>query len=138
MAVCGDRLLLYPCILLKIHRFHLACAARFAIIFRLRSDSFAARALPPLDAPSFDSATAAGFLVSGFSTGLTSGVPSIFSPIRSSMTERASRFGSRGRLGLLAREGIILVYYCFLSFTRKGSNGPSPQLGNAATTHKVG
>jgi hypothetical protein len=69
---------------------------------RLDSLSFAARALPPLDAPSLESATAAGFRVS---TG--SGLPSIRSPIKSSTTDRASRLGSRGRLGLLAREGML-------------------------------
>jgi hypothetical protein len=98
---------MYDRMLLKSHRFHLASAAFFAIMRRFRSDSLAARALPPFDAPSFDRATAAGFLVSGGSTGFTSGEPSIFSPIRSSMTERASRFGSRGRLGMLAREGMV-------------------------------
>src|SRR5436190_15043457 len=64
----------------------------------------AARALPPLEARSFDDASAAWFLVSA-----VSGEPSIFSPIKSSMTERARRLGSRGRLGMLAREGMILL-----------------------------
>src|SRR5258708_3257882 len=86
---------------------HLASAALLAISFLFLGDRVLARAFPPLEAPSFDSATAAGFLVSGFSTGFTRGAPSIFSPIRSSMTERASRFGSCGRLGMLAREGMV-------------------------------
>jgi hypothetical protein len=36
-------------------------AALLAINFRFRADRLSARALQPLDAPSFDSATAAGF-----------------------------------------------------------------------------
>jgi Fic/DOC family len=75
-----------------------------AIALRFRSDSDAARAKPPLEAPSFDSATAAGFLVSGGSGAFGSGLPSIVSPIRYSITERANRLGSRESLGLLARE----------------------------------
>jgi hypothetical protein len=38
-----------------------AFAAFLAIIFLLLGESFAARALPPLNPPSFPSATAAGF-----------------------------------------------------------------------------
>ena len=90
----------------RCYLFHRASAALFAIIFRLRSDSDAARANPPLDAPSFDKATAAGFFSRSGSSG-SSGDPSIFSPMRSSTTERARRFGSRGRFGLLAREGMV-------------------------------
>jgi hypothetical protein len=89
--------------------FQRASAAFLAICFRFLADSASARALPPLEAPSLDNATAAGFRVSGFSMGLSSGDPSIFSPTRSSTTERARRFGSRGRLGVLAREGIGYV-----------------------------
>jgi hypothetical protein len=51
-----------------------------------------------------DSATAAGWRVSGF---CSNGEPSIFSPMRSSTTDRASRLISRWRFGLLAREGMI-------------------------------
>jgi hypothetical protein len=79
-----------------------AFAAFVAMALRLDLRKLAARALPPLDAPSLDSATAAGFLVS-----FGNGEPSIFSPIRSSTTERASRLGWRGRLGLLARVGMV-------------------------------
>lgn len=73
--------------------FHRAAAAFFAIIFRFRSDRDAARASPPLDAPNFDSATAAGFRVSG-AVGLSSGLPSIFSPMRSS--SQLNRLASQG------------------------------------------
>jgi hypothetical protein len=70
----------------------------------------------PYDAPSFDSATAAGFFSRSGSRG-GSGLPSIRSPIRSSMTERANRFGSRGRFGLLAREGMVRLWHTFMSAT---------------------
>jgi hypothetical protein len=50
---------------------HLAAAAFFAIAFRLDMDRDAARACPPLDAPSLLMAKACGFLVSG--TGSTWG-----------------------------------------------------------------
>ncbi len=91
-----------------------AAAAFLAIADRFRSDSEAARAKPPLDAPSLDSATAAGFLTRSGSFG-SNGEPSIFSPIRSSMTDRASRFGSRGRVGLLAREGMVYIITYLMS-----------------------
>jgi hypothetical protein len=87
--------------------FHRAAAAFCAINFRFRADRLAARANPPLDAPSFDSATAAGFRESGGSADLSRGLPSIFAPMRSSTTDLASRFGSRGRFGVLAREGMV-------------------------------
>jgi hypothetical protein len=38
-----------------------ACAASLAMRDRLRADKLSARALPPLEAPSLESATAAGF-----------------------------------------------------------------------------
>lgn len=85
--------------------FQRACAAFLAICERLLALSTIALALPPLDAPSFDSATAAGLRVSP-----GNGDPSMRSPIRSSTTDRARRFTSRGRLGLLARVGI--AYDC--------------------------
>ena len=47
-----------------------AVTAFFAIARRFAGDRAAARALPPLEAPSFDSATAAGLRVSGISAGL--------------------------------------------------------------------
>ena len=84
--------------------FHLAAAAFLAIIFRRRADKDSARALPPLDAPSFDSATAAGFRVS--SGGFSRGVPSKLSRIACSTTERATVAKSRS-LPLLAREGMV-------------------------------
>jgi hypothetical protein len=82
-----------------------ALAAFLAIKDRFLGDNALALALPPFDAPSFDKATAAGFFFGSGFLG-SNGEPSIFSPIRSSTTERASRFGSLGR-GLLAREGMI-------------------------------
>ena len=60
--------------------FQRAAAAFFAIALRLRSLSFAARAFPPFDAPSAESACACGFLPSaGFNT----------SPVASSTTRSA-------------------------------------------------
>jgi len=89
---------------------HRAAAAFLAIIFRLLADKLSARALPPLDAPSFDSATAAGFFSrSGLCSG--SGLPSHFAPMIPSTAERAGRFGSRGRFGLLAREGMVRLWH---------------------------
>lgn len=87
---------------------HLCWAAFRAICDRFLAVSFSALAIPPFDAPSLDKATAAGFF---FFSGadFSSGVPSMCSPIRSSTTERAKRFGSLGRF-LLAREGMI--WYC--------------------------
>jgi len=58
---------------LPYERFQCADAAFPAIIFRLRADRLSALALPPLDAPSFDSATAAGFFGrSGFAVAAAS------------------------------------------------------------------
>jgi hypothetical protein len=87
--------------------FHLVFAAFWAILLRCFAVKLSALALPPLDAPSLDNATAAGFFTR--SGGCSNGVPFHFSPIRSSMTERANRFGSLGRFGLslLAREGMV-------------------------------
>ena len=85
---------------------HRAAAAFLAIAERFRSDNEAARASPPFDAPSFDNATAAGFFSLTGCFG-SSGEPSIFSPMRSSITDRARRFGLLGRVGLLAREGMV-------------------------------
>ena len=83
------------------------------MILRFRAESASARALPPLEAPSFDRATAAGFF--GRTTGgLGNVLPSIVSPISSSTTDRASRFGSRGRFGLLAGERILKVCFLFM------------------------
>ena len=48
---------------------HRAATAFLAICLRFRADKAAARACPPLDAPSFDRATAAGFRMSGISAG---------------------------------------------------------------------
>lgn len=50
---------------------HLARTALRAMADRLAADRLAARAFPPLDAPSFDRATAAGLRVSGISTGFS-------------------------------------------------------------------
>ena len=59
---------------------------------RLLSDSLAALAFPPLDAPSLLSATAAGFLPAW---GSGNGVPSICSPMACSTTSRANCMKSR-------------------------------------------
>jgi hypothetical protein len=76
-----------------------AAAAFFAIIFRFRGESAAARAAPPFAPPSFPSATAAGFFV-----GFSSGDPSHFSPIVCSTVRRAVRVKS---WSLLERVGMI-------------------------------
>ncbi len=96
--------------------FQRAFAAFLAICFRFRSERDLARAMPPLEAPSLLSATAAGFRVSGGSTRFLSGFPSIVSPMRSSITDRASRLGSRGRFGLLAREGMVRLWHTVATF----------------------
>jgi hypothetical protein len=59
--------------------------------------------------PRANNATGARIIVSGGYTSFTSGEPSMFSPIRSSIKKRASRFGSRVHLGLVAREGVIMA-----------------------------
>jgi hypothetical protein len=51
--------------------FQRAATAFLAMDFRFAGDSAAARACPPFDAPSFDSATAAGSRVSGTSAGFS-------------------------------------------------------------------
>jgi hypothetical protein len=84
---------------------HRAAAAFLAIIFRLRADSDSARALPPLDAPSLLSATAAWFRVSGGSGGRST------CPVNSWTTCQASWFVSLGRFGLLAREGMVRLWH---------------------------
>src|ERR1035438_5689106 len=72
--------------------FHLAFAAFFAILLRCFAVRLSALALPPLDAPNLDSATACGFLTrSGSGFGL-----SHFSPMMFSMTALANRTGSFG------------------------------------------
>src|SRR5580693_6232536 len=87
--------------------FHLAFAAFFAILLRCLAVRLSALALPPLDAPSLDSATACGFFTrSGSSFGL-----SHFSPMMFSITALANRTGSLGAFfgffDLLAREGMV-------------------------------
>ena len=79
---------------------HLASAARFAISFLLRAERLSARALPPFDARSAESACACTFLPSaGFNT----------SPVASSTTRRAFWIGSACLSPMLAREGIAIV-----------------------------
>ena len=78
------------------HCFQSALAAFLAISVRRRFDSLAARALPPLDAPSLLSATAAGLRVSGGSGRAC--------PVASWTIWKARALTSRGRF-LLAREG---------------------------------
>ena|SRR2546422_5435187 len=75
-------------------------AAFRAICLRLLPDSLSARAFPPFRPPSLPSATAAGFFCDSSDFGVSG------SPIASSMTWRAKRFGSDGRLSLLERLGI--------------------------------
>ena len=91
----------------RVHFRHLAAAARFAISARCARLRLLARALPPFDAPSLLRATAAGFLVSGRSSG--SGEPSSLSPMACSTTRRATAVKSRPvafGFSLLAREGM--------------------------------
>ena len=66
---------------------------------RLRADKLAARAWPPFDAPSIDSATAAGF----FSRPGGSGDRSMRSQMGSSATEPPSKLESLGLFIVLAR-----------------------------------
>jgi hypothetical protein len=90
---------------------HLAFAAFEAILLRCFAVRLSALALPPLDAPSLDNATAAGFFTC--SGGCSSGTPSHVSPMASSITDRASRFESFGRclLVLLARVGMVRLWH---------------------------
>lgn len=74
------------------HRF---AAAFLAMSLRSLAVNAFALALPPFDAPSFDNATAAGFLVSGGSGGA---LPVAMSATRFAICVKSSR--------LLAREGI--------------------------------
>lgn len=67
------------------HRF---LAAFFAIAFRFAADRLLARAFPPLDAPSLDSATAAGFRVS-FTGGAPGGRIAGPTPVAASTTDLA-------------------------------------------------
>src|ERR1035437_2696820 len=77
--------------------FHLAAAAFFAIRRRWTGDNFNARASPPFDAPSAESACACGFL---FTDGLR------ISPTDSSTTRRAFCMESARLPPLLARVGM--------------------------------
>ena len=104
------------------HCFHLASAAFFAIIFRLRGESDSARAFPPLEAPSIDNATAAGFFRRSGSH-RTREPSSHFSPMRSSTADRPRRLGSLG-LVLLARESIFFCCTLVCSKTRQEVKGP--------------
>lgn len=68
---------------------HRACAAFFAISFRLFGESFSALALPPCKPPKRPRATAAGFFsLSGSFGGAC--------PVASCMIENASEFKSLG------------------------------------------
>jgi len=115
--VLGYEVSIEKCISINVYAasgrfFHLACAAFFALALRCFAVILSALALPPLDAPSLDNATAAGFFFRS-SGGFSNGVPSHFSPIRSSITDRASRFGSVGRLllSLRARVGMVRLWH---------------------------
>lgn len=81
--------------------FQRAATAFLAMARRLAGDNAAALAIPPLDAPSLLSATAAGFLVSGTCSG--SGA----CPVASWTTCHARWLASLERL--LAREGMTLL-----------------------------
>ena len=85
---------------------HLFFAAFLAILLRCVAVRLAALAIPPFDAPSFDSATAAGFLT-------RSGGPPHFSPVTCSISDLADRIGSLWRffLSLLAREGMVRLWH---------------------------
>jgi|SRR5665213_1528937 len=85
---------------------HLFLAAFLAILLRCFAVKLAALAIPPLDAPSFDRATAAGFLT-------RSGGPPHFSPVTCSISDFADRIGSPWRffLSLLAREGMVRLWH---------------------------
>jgi len=90
---------------------HLAFAAFLAILLRCFAVRLSALALPPLDAPSLESATACGFFTrSGSGFGL-----SHFSPMIFSITALANRTGSLGAFfgffGLLAREGMVRLWH---------------------------
>ena len=82
-----------------------------AILLRCFDVRLAARALPPLDAPSLDNATAAGFFTR--SGGCSNGVPFQLSPIALSMIDLAKRIGSSSclRRVLLARVGMIRLWH---------------------------
>jgi hypothetical protein len=82
---------------------HLFLAAFLAILLRCFAFRLAALAIPPLDAPSFDSATAAGFFTR----------VSHFSPVTFSMSDLAERIGSLWCffLSLLAREGMVRLWH---------------------------
>ena len=73
-----------------------AAIAFLAISLRRVGDRFRARANPPLDAPSLDKATAAGFF------GLSEGSMSSACPVEISPISLASWNGSRGRFGRVA------------------------------------
>ncbi len=79
-------------------------AAFFAIAFLFAAVSFSALALPPLDAPSFDNATAAGFRVSCSGGGSAEGGTGLGPlPVAASATAFAIWVKS---IRLLAREGM--------------------------------
>jgi hypothetical protein len=85
---------------LSSHRF---AAAFFAIAFRFAAESFSALALPPLDAPSLESATAWGLRVS-FGGGDPGGKIAGPLPVAASTTALAICVKSRR---VLAREGML-------------------------------
>jgi hypothetical protein len=116
VCLLGLAMSIENCILVNVYAasglfFHLAFAAFFAILLRCFAVRLSALALPPLDAPSFESATACGFLTRvGFSFGL-----SHFSPMIFSITALANRTGSLGAFfgffGLLARESMVRLWH---------------------------
>ena len=79
--------------------------AFLAISVRFLAESFVALALPPLDAPNLDRATAAGFRVSS-----SSGSGGAW-PVASCTICQASWLVSRGRFFLLARVGMAPGYH---------------------------
>lgn len=95
--------------------FHLAFAAFFAILLRCLAVRLSALALPPLDAPNAESATACGFFArSGSGSDLFH-----FSPMMFSITALANRTGSLegfvGFFGLLARDGMVRLWHTFMA-----------------------
>src|SRR5271170_6204333 len=84
-----------------------ALAAFLAILLRCFAVRLSALAFPPLDAPSFDRATAAGFFMC--SGGCSNGVSLHFSPVTLSMRDLANRIGSSlcFFLVVLARVGMV-------------------------------
>jgi hypothetical protein len=104
-------------------RLSLVCnAAFFAIIFRFRGDSTAARAARALRAANFPRCDAAGLLPASLSG---SGDRSIRSPMDSSTICPARRFKSFGRCGLLERVVTMVLLLSQAGSFRRSHHGGS-------------